>query len=696
MNAQRIRKTLVLRALVSILVALTLMGSWPTHGSMAASGTVKSREIYGDALVNGWQEYGWATINYANSHPVHTDTRSISVRATAWQALFIHHAAFSVGLAGTLSFWINGGASGGQHLQVLGLLATKALQPVRIAALPKNGWRHITLSLASLGVADNPKFDGFWIQDATGTTQPVFYVDDISLITTPPTTVNVTVDARRAQRKVDPLLFGVNTAAWSEHLSDPNSATMLSQMGNRVLRFPGGTLSDRYNWSTDKSVGSKQRWATDISDFAAVVEKTHSSAMITVNYGTGTPREAAALVAWANAAPTNTMPIGVDIKGTNWHTVGFWAALRAATPLRVDDGFNFLRVHHPAPYHLQYWEIGNEVYASWEADDHVRSHDPFTYAMLAVQYFKLMKRVDPAIKVGVVVADGEDSFATYYDHPAANQRTGTVHNGWTPVLLSSLKRLGLTPDFVAEHNYAQSPGAENDVTLLQYARTWPAIVAALRAQLTDYLGAAGARVEIDCTEDNSVTNNPGKQTTSLVNGLFLADSLGFAMQTELGALLWWDFRDDGRLTTNNNNVALYGRRRYGGYEVLASANDRYPTFYARKLLTHFASGGDYVLRASTTSRLLDAFAVRQSNGTLTLLLINKSSSTVFRGAIYIEGFSPFRSAATYSYGMAQDNAAQSGIGSPDIATGIVRISGPGFSIDIPPYTMDVLTLHAAK
>ena len=34
------------------------------------------------------------------------------------------------------------------------------------------------------------------------------------------------------------------------------------------------------------------------------------------------------------------------------------------------------------------------------------------------------------------------------------------------------------------------------------------------------LGAAAPNVELDCTENNSVYTNPGKQTTSLVNGLF--------------------------------------------------------------------------------------------------------------------------------------------------------------------------------
>lgn len=696
MYARRIRPRLAVRAVLGVLLVLSAVIGGAARGTAAPSRSQGDQIIYGDSLLNGWQSYGWATINYNNTRPTHSGSRSISVRATAWQALYIHHAPFTAGLDSALSLWLNGGSSGGQQLRLVGLLKNKPLQPVQLAPLPANSWRRVTVSLAALGVADNPLFDGLWVEEGTGKTQPVFYVDDISLTTIPPTSAQVSVEAGQVLRTVDPRLFGINTGAWSTHLGAPDSVSLLDRMGNRLLRFPGGTLSDTYHWSTDQSVGGKQRWAADISTFAALVEKTQSSAMITVNYGSGTAQEAAALVAWANTVPTSKISLGVDARGTNWHTAGYWAALRGAAPLAKDDGFNFLRVRHPASYHLGYWEIGNEVYASWEEDEHPRAHDPFTYATDAAQYITLMKRVDPSIKVGVIVADGEDAYAQYYDHPATNPRTGVVHNGWTPVMLTTLRKRGVTPDFVAEHNYAQYPGSENDATLLQYARNWPAIVAALRAQLDDYLGPAGRRVAIACTEENSVTNNPGKQTTSLVNGLFLADSLGEVMQTELQMLLWWDFRDDGGVKTNNNNSSLYGWRYYGGYAVLQDSRDPYPTFYARELLTHFAAGGEQVLRATSTSRLLDAFATRRTDGSLALLLINKSPGTVLQGSLTLSGFSAAGPATIYSYGMAQDNASYSGIGSPDITSASTRIAGSTASISVLPYTMDVVVLRPGR
>ena len=45
------------------------------------------------------------------------------------------------------------------------------------------------------------------------------------------------------------------------------------------------------------------------------------------------------------------------------------------------------------------------------------------------------------------------------------------------------------------------------------------------------------------TEFNSVYSNPGKQTTSLVNGLFLADSLGVLLDTPYDGADVWDLRN---------------------------------------------------------------------------------------------------------------------------------------------------------
>src|ERR1051326_6434016 len=370
--------------------------------------------IYSDALVNGWQNWSWAAVNLANGSPVHSGTASASVSADAWEAIYLHHDAFDTGGYSDLTFWIHGGSAGGQLLQVQALLSGTAQTVVALAPLPANTWQRISIPLSSLGVADKPNRDGFWIQDRSGTTQPTFYVDDASLTAVPaPPVVNVSVDAAQTVRTIDRRHFGVNAAVWDAVFDTTTTISLLTEMGDQSLRFPGGSLSDDYHWQSNTTGSNTWQWATSFDHFAHVATTVVAQVFVTANYGSGTATEAA-----------------------DWG--------------RYPDP--------PKGSWFPYLEVGNENYGSWETDLNTRPHDPFTYANRFRDYSGQMKGADPAARVGVVVVTGEDSYANYTDHPAINPRTGQTHNGWTPVLLATLQSLGVTPDFVIYHRYAQAPG----------------------------------------------------------------------------------------------------------------------------------------------------------------------------------------------------------------------------------------------
>ena len=178
-----------------------------------------NQNVYDDALENGWQDYGWATLNYTNTSPVHGGSDSISVGAAGYQALYLHHAALDTSSLVSLTFWINGGASGGQTLQLQATINGSAQAAVPLAAPTANTWTQVTVTLASLGVAGSSGFDGFWIQNTTGNTLPTFYVDDIVLTgNPPPATIQLTADAGSVLRTIDARTFGVNTAIWDSQL----------------------------------------------------------------------------------------------------------------------------------------------------------------------------------------------------------------------------------------------------------------------------------------------------------------------------------------------------------------------------------------------------------------------------------------------------------------------------------------------
>ena len=94
---------------------------------------------------------------------------------------------------------------------------------------------------------------------------------------------------------------------------------------------------------------------------------------------------------------------------------------------------------------------------------------------------------------------------------------------------TTLKNLGVTPDFMVHHRYPQwtnpdDPGSssDNDAALLQSAANWAVDAADLRQQISDYFGSGGTNIELVVTENNSDSGAPGKQSTSLINGLYYA------------------------------------------------------------------------------------------------------------------------------------------------------------------------------
>jgi hypothetical protein len=66
----------------------------------------------------------------------------------------------------------------------------------------------------------------------------------------PAATAAVSVDATRAIRSVDSRFPGINAAIWDSTFESRTTVTLLNSMRARLLRFPGGSLSDEYHWRT--------------------------------------------------------------------------------------------------------------------------------------------------------------------------------------------------------------------------------------------------------------------------------------------------------------------------------------------------------------------------------------------------------------------------------------------------------------
>ncbi len=604
--------------------------------------------IYSDSLVNGFQNWSWASVNFTNTSPVYSGSNSISVTTSNYSALWLYTPNLDTSIYTTVSFWINGGSVGGQNINLRGVLGGSPVSSYTLPTLAPNTWRQITIPLSSLGVAYQSDFNGFWWQLNSQYAAPTFYLDSIQLNPLPPPPItHLSINASKTLRTADARWFGINTAIWDSDFGTPTTVSELNDMGLRFLRFPGGSAADDYHWASNTSDSNTWHWATSFSSFASVATNIGASAIITANYGTGTPAEAAA---WVKSANIN---------------------------------------NH---YGFKYWEVGNELYGTWETDSNANPHDPYTYATRAAAYIQQMKAVDPTIKVGVVTTTGEDASSNGYNaHPATNHTTGQVHYGWTPVVMSTLKQLGVTPDCAIYHWYPEY-GNDSDLGLLDLTTNWIGAAANLRGMISNYFGPGGTNIELLCTENNSDAGAQGKQSTSLVNALFRADSFGQLTQTEFNSFVWWDLRN-GVDYSGDMDATLYGWRMYGDLGVMnglaTNLTDRYPTYFAAKLMKLFVGPGDSILPATSDYRLLTAYAARRTNGSLSLLVVSKDSATNLTGQISLGSFLAGPNATIYSYGMAQDNAAEAGSGACDIATN--SLAATNLYYNFSPYSLTVFS-----
>lgn len=417
----------------------------------------------------------------------------------------------------------------------------------------------------------------------------------------------VRVDAGSPLGTLPSQAFGINTAVWDSHKTDPAIPGLLSAAGINMMRFPGGSTADTYHWTP-----------SDTDTIMNVVHNSGAQAIFTANYGSGTPAEAAGWVNYTN------------------------------------------NIKH---YGVKYWEIGNENYGPWENGD----HSPTDYGNAFLRFASAMKAEDPSIKIGAVLACGNDYW-----------------NWNVPVL----KIIAHKVDFVICHWYPQEPGNESDSGLLASTSQIAGIVSSVRGLLNQYAGSDTSRIQILTTETNSVTFHPGKQTVSIVNALFAADDVMTWLEQGTTSVDWWAMHN-GSMYNNNNSLGLYGSSSYGDYGFLSygttnepAVNTPFPSYYGIQMLTHLGKPGDQMVSSSSNTGLVTTHAVKLANGDLAILLINKSPSTSYNMNVLVSGYAPSNQASVYFYGQ-QSTTISSGS-----RTGVSN----NFIQTIPPYSLTTLVM----
>lgn len=142
-----------------------------------------------------------------------------------------------------------------------------------------------------------------------------------------------------------------------------------------VLRYPGGNFVSGYDWKD--TIGPNRRTVLDlawkalesnevgIDEFAYFAEQVGSEVMMAVNLATDTIKSAHEIVEYCNLEDK-----------------GYWANLRK------EHG-------REKPYKFRYWCLGNEMDGPWQ----IGTKTAEEYGIIATEAAKVMKWVDPSIKV---------------------------------------------------------------------------------------------------------------------------------------------------------------------------------------------------------------------------------------------------------------------------------------------------------
>ncbi|MGA9668908.1 MAG: hypothetical protein WBQ94_06850 [Terracidiphilus sp.] len=507
--------------------------------------------------------------------------------------------------------------------------------------------------------------------------------------------VKVQVDMSKPRAMFYPTAIGTAPDIWDGNAYTPATVQILQDAGFTNLRYPGnGGIDALYHWST--GVVTNPYTNEKAPDFG--VDKKFpkvlplmaqlGTALITVNYGSnldgsggGEPAEAAAWVAYANGKPDSTQVIGKDSKGNDWKTVGYWASLRAASPLATDDGFNALRIGQAAPFGIQLWTVGNEpwnngfynndgagepdlhagqvpTHKEWRRHAGDKRNGPTVYGQAVVQYVKAMKAVDPTILVGASLKtlDPGDS-----DHVGKN---------WNSEVLKAAcgsMDFGAVSLMVGQAlNTDNKTLDEDDLMKAALPRGFGMIAADLGDKMKQ---SCPANHFPSLAITSFSTNIWGPVRHPVAVGLFAANAMATLMETGSYTVMWSPMHSTFFLDDSNHPK---------------------PAYFGIKMIHEMARPGDVFVVANSSVDAVAVHAVKRTDGGLGLLLVDKELAQSAKVTVTVNGYNYANKGTRYDWN--QSNL-DSGKG---ITEAPIDGLGATFTVDMPPSGITAIVIPKAQ
>ncbi len=602
----------------------------PAISRQAHSPTASDVLIYTDALASGWQNWSWnSTVDFGATAQVHSGAAAAAVDLGAMSAGLSLRVTPAINPSeyAALNFWVYGGVGGTALNLAIELTDEGPLTASFAVAAPAGVWTEFTVSLSSLG--SPASIARINLMNALNDDQPVWYLDDLRLVAreVPPLgTVDLGLDLAGTANFFTPdHILGTNFAVWSRPaIFNPTFVARTRALGNGLLRIPGGAYSQEYGGITCELLSSEPpttlpgaypcggAWLATLTDLLDFLQSTERAGLYTININT-TAKEAAATVAFFNASVGDPTVIGVDHKGVDWQTAGYWAQLRS------DHG-------NPDPIGIKYWDFGNETYGGTQASggaecvafgwEQVWTCNGAEYINGVgagadrhegyLEFRTAMKAIDPTILVGAIGLPDPAAFSN-----------------WSNELLAAG---GATIDYYGIHPYTFDEVPDTATILARPQQQWPQITAALQAAFATHAG--GRSIPIWVTEYNltSVWNyDTAQQMTRAVNALFIADTVGQMITHKMAVGNQWEL--NGNTQTNGTD---YGLLRLDEKELPEDPNfsARSPHYYAYVLWDRFGAEMLPVTNSASAATQLSVYGGRIDGDTVTLLAINKTAAAI--------------------------------------------------------------------
>jgi hypothetical protein len=491
---------------------------------------------------------------------------------------------------------------------------------------------------------------------------------------------------------LSPLALGLNTAPWDYVYAADVSAgggldtiqPLLKAAGIGLLRYGGGSYADYYDWQTNTDIqtciwgnpygsftGAPSPYDTtapftgascDSTDslpfdqFSSQAKAIGAGSFVTVDYGSGTPAEAAAWV------------------GHSLSTSGDSVAL---------------------------WEVGNENYGCWEVDnwlaqppENFQGYKPndytnvngvtenatcpqvtqgdaqgtqtlaTSYAVNARPFMAAMKQADPSAQIGVPWAFGSTvAGASVPDNTEWNNT----------VLGQDSRYVGFVDAHYYPFGFSGSTGGSNptDQQVLQSLMSVPSLYGQIRAELD----ARDPKAQVVVGE-TGVSNNETTTVCTPTGALFAAGDVLSWLSAGAESVDWWDMNNYGNTTATCTN---------SDYGMFTSSSPPAPEtpYYGYVLASVLAKPGAFLgtLDTSDPADVL-AFQSRLPGGQQAVAFINTNTSS----AQTVSFRAPLRGQLkTWTYTAANQNATDSAI-----VQGTTSASSLANGITLPPESMVIL------